>query len=188
MAARSRFDQDRNEHAELPTVRFRCARARRVSRRIEMSAGSISQPIAGATGVSSRAGLLEWVATIDHKRIGIMYLISSMAFFIIGGLEALAMRIQLATPRMRLIAPDLYNQLFTMHGTTMIFLVVVPMLLGFMTYFVPLMIGARDMAYPRLNAMSFWIQVFGGVMLYFSFAAGGAPNAGWFAYTPLSEK
>jgi cytochrome c oxidase subunit 1/cytochrome c oxidase subunit I+III len=152
-----------------------------------MSAGAASHPDSAVSLTRDRTGLLEWIATVDHKRIGIMYLISSMFFFVVGGIEALAMRVQLAMPRMHVIGPDMYNQLFTMHGTTMVFLVVVPMLLGFMTYLVPLMIGARDMAFPRLNAMSFWIQAFGGIMLYFSFAAGGAPNAGWFAYTPLSE-
>ena len=97
------------------------------------------------------------------------------------------MRLQLAVPRNHLLSPDVFNQLFTMHGTTMIFLVVMPALIGFANYFVPLMIGARDMAFPRLNAMSYWLLLFGGLLLHFSVIAGGAPNAGWFSYTPLSE-
>ncbi len=133
------------------------------------------------------SGLLAWVSSVDHKQIGIMYLVAAFAFFLVGGLEALVMRAQLAQPGERLLSPDAYDQLFTMHGTTMVFLVLVPMLLGFATYFVPLMIGARDMAYPRLNALSFWVFVFGGVLLYFSFVAGGAPATGWFSYAPLSE-
>ncbi len=137
---------------------------------------------------SEREGLLAWVSSVDHKQIGILYFISSMFFFLVGGIEALVIRLQLLAPGLHLIAPDTFNQMFTMHGTTMIFLFVMPMLTGFSTYVVPLMIGARDMAFPRLNALSFWIQLFGGVILYFSFIAGGAPNAGWFSYTPLSEK
>src|SRR6266404_2400796 len=130
---------------------------------------------------------LSWVATVDHKRIGILYLLTTFAFFLIGGVEALVMRLQLAAPHNNLLSPDVYNQLFTMHGTTMIFLVVMPALVGFANYFVPLMIGARDMAFPRLNAMSYWLLIFGGLLLHFSVLAGGAPAAGWFSYAPLSE-
>jgi len=133
-------------------------------------------------------GLLSWVASVDHKQIGLMYLLASLAFFLVGGLEALLMRIQLGTPNNTFLSPAAYNQIFTMHGTTMIFLVVVPMLVGFATYLVPLMIGARDMAFPRLNAFSFWIFLFGGLLLYYSFIAGGAPDTGWFSYAPLSER
>lgn len=133
-------------------------------------------------------GLLAWLASVDHKQIGIMYIVSSIFFLVVGGLEALLIRIQLAVPQNNFLPPDAYNQVFTMHGTTMIFLVVVPFLIGFMTYLVPLMIGARDMAFPRLNALSFWVLVFGGLLLYFSFVSGGAPSAGWFSYAPLSEK
>ncbi|MFN2275765.1 MAG: cytochrome c oxidase subunit I [Anaerolineales bacterium] len=132
-------------------------------------------------------GLLSWIASVDHKQIGIMYLLATLLFFLVGGIEALIMRLQLARPENSLLSPDAYDQLFTMHGTTMIFLVVVPMLIGFATYFVPLMIGARDMAFPRLNALSFWLLVFGGLLLYYSFLAGGAPTAGWFSYAPLSS-
>ncbi len=133
-------------------------------------------------------GLLSWVASVDHKQIGIMYLLGAFVFFGVGGIEALLMRIQLAVPNNHFLSPDTFNQLFTMHGTTMIFLVLMPMLTGLTIYLVPLMIGARDMAFPRLNALSFWVQIFGGIVLYFSFFDGGAPNAGWFSYAPLSEK
>ena len=140
----------------------------------------------------AREGWLSWVASVDHKQIGILYLWSATIFFVVGGILALLMRIQLALPDNRFLSPQSYNQVFTMHGTTMIFLVVVPGLLGFANYMVPLMIGARDVAFPRLNALGFWVQAFGGLMLYFSFATGGlnlggAPAVGWFAYAPLSE-
>jgi len=136
-------------------------------------------------------GWLSWVSSVDHKQLGIMYLLGAFVFFLVAGVLALLMRIQLAVPNNNFLSPQVYNQFFTMHGTTMIFLVVVPLLVGFATYMVPLMIGARDMAFPRLNALSFWVQIFGGLMLYFSFATsginGGAPEVGWFAYAPLSE-
>jgi cytochrome c oxidase subunit I len=138
--------------------------------------------------LGSDRGLLSWVATVDHKRIGLLYILASLVFFLVGGLEALLMRIQLGTPNNTFLTPDAYNQIFTMHGTTMIFLVVVPLLVGFANYFVPLMIGAHDVAFPRLNALSFWLLLFGGLLLYYSFLAGGAPAAGWFSYAPLSEK
>jgi cytochrome c oxidase subunit 1/cytochrome c oxidase subunit I+III len=141
--------------------------------------------------LEAREGWLSWVASVDHKQLGIMYLLGAFVFFLVGGVLALLMRIQLAVPNNHFLSPQVYNQVFTMHGTTMIFLVVVPLLVGFATYMVPLMIGARDMAFPRLNALSFWVQIFGGLMLYFSFATsginGGAPAVGWFAYAPLSE-
>jgi cytochrome c oxidase subunit I len=132
-------------------------------------------------------GSLSWIATVDHKRIGILYLVTAFAFFLVGGVEALLMRLQLAVPRNSFLSPSAYNQLFTMHGTTMIFLVVMPGLIGFANYFVPLMIGARDMAFPRLNAMSYWLFILGGLLLHFSVFAGGAPAMGWFSYAPLSE-
>ncbi|GAC1541796.1 MAG: hypothetical protein NVS2B7_14640 [Herpetosiphon sp.] len=135
-----------------------------------------------------RKGLLRYVASVDHKELGIMYLIATLVFFLIGGLESLLIRIQLARPNNHFLTPDGYNQVMTMHGTTMIFLVVMPMLIGFATYVVPLMIGATDMSFPRLNAFSFWLLVFGGLLLYFSFLSGGAPSAGWFSYPPLSER
>jgi cytochrome c oxidase subunit 1/cytochrome c oxidase subunit I+III len=138
--------------------------------------------------ITETEGLIAWIASVDHKQIAIMYLVASLIFFGVGGGEALLMRAQLAQPNETLLSPEAYDQIFTMHGTTMIFLVVVPVLVALMTYFVPLMIGARDVLFPRLNAFSFWILLFGGLVLYYSFVAGGAPNAGWFSYAPLSER
>jgi cytochrome c oxidase subunit I len=131
-------------------------------------------------------GWLAWLTTTDHKRIGIMYLFATFAFFVIGGVEALIMRLQLAQPNGTLVAPETYNGLVTMHGTTMVFLFVVPVLAGFGNYFVPLMIGARDMAFPRLNALSFWLLVFGGMAFYTSVFF-EPPQNGWTFYAPLSD-
>ncbi len=132
--------------------------------------------------------LLDWVTTTDHKRIGILYLLTTAVFFVLGGIEALLIRIQLAVPRNTFLEPGAYNAVFTMHGTTMIFLVVMPLLLGFANYIVPLQIGAHDMAFPRLNAMSYWLLLFGGLLLYFGFLVGTPPDTGWFSYAPLTEK
>ena len=138
--------------------------------------------------VVSRGRLSSWLTTVDHKRIGILYVVTSLVFLLLGGLLALFMRAQLATPNEHFVTKDSYNELFTMHGTTMIFLVIVPLWAGFANFLVPLMIGARDMAFPRLNALSYWLFLLGGVILYSSwFAAGGAPRAGWTGYVPLSE-
>jgi cytochrome c oxidase subunit I len=129
-----------------------------------------------------------WLRTVDHKQVGVLYIGMGLAFLLIGGIESLVMRAQLATPEARLVDPQLYDQLFTMHGITMIFLAAIPLLIGFANYVVPLMIGAHDVAFPRLNALSFWLSLFGGLLLYFSIVAGGAPDAGWFAYAPLSDR
>jgi cytochrome c oxidase subunit 1/cytochrome c oxidase subunit I+III len=129
---------------------------------------------------------LAWLSTVDHKRIGILYLLFALLFFVIGGLEALFIRLQLAVPNNTLVAPDTFNALFTMHGTTMIFLVAMPALFGLANYFVPLMVGARDMAFPRLNALSVWVIPFGAALLHFGIFT-GLPKTGWFSYTPLSE-
>ena len=131
-------------------------------------------------------GWLSWLSTTDHKKIGLMYLYSTFVFFMLGGIEALMMRLQLAEPQNTLINPPTYNALVTMHGTTMIFLFVVPVLAGFGNYLVPLMIGARDMAFPRLNALSFWLLFFGGILFYLSVFF-TPPNAGWTFYAPLSD-
>jgi len=139
-------------------------------------------------GVSTDQGLLQWISSVDHKMIGIMYLLMASLFFLLGGVEALLMRIQLAIPDNHFLGPETYNQFFTMHGTTMVFLVGMPAVLGFSVYFSPLMIGANEMAFPRMNSFSLWISFFGGCLLYFSFLAGGAPDVGWFNYAPLSEK
>jgi cytochrome c oxidase subunit I len=138
--------------------------------------------------VTGDQGLLQWISTVDHKMIGIMYLLVALLFMLIGGVEALLMRIQLAEPLNHFIGPETYDQFFTMHGTTMIFLVAMPAVFGFAVYFTPLMIGANEMAFPRLNAFSLWMTLLGGMLLYFSFLAGGAPDAGWFNYAPLNEK
>ncbi len=137
--------------------------------------------------------LHEWVVTVDHKRLGLMYISSGLVFFAIAGLQALIMRWQLAFPNNDVVPPEVFNRLFTMHGTTMVFLVGMPIILGMANYLVPLMIGARDMAFPRLNAFGFWLFLFGGILLYFSYiggdglyGAGSAPDVGWFAYSPLT--
>src|ERR1700737_202452 len=130
---------------------------------------------------------LAWLSTVDHKRIAILYLLAGLFFFVVGGVEGPFMRLQLAIPNNHFLQPDTYNQLFTMHGTTMIFLVIMPLSFGFVNYFLPLQIGARDMAFPRLNALGFWLVPFGGILLHFSVLAGGAPAVGWFSYAPLSE-
>jgi cytochrome c oxidase subunit I len=134
------------------------------------------------------AVLHDWVSTVDHKKIGILYILMSLVFLFIGGFEAVLMRWQLVYPRSSFLDPDTFNQLFTMHGTTMVFFVGMPILIGIGNYLVPLMIGARDMAFPRLNALGFWATLFGGVLVYSSFATGGAPAIGWFAYAPLTER
>jgi len=131
-----------------------------------------------------RKAWLDWVTTVDHKKIGIMYGVSAFVFFIVGGLEALLIRTQLAQPDGTLLNAEQYNQIFTMHGITMIFLFVMPMSAAFFNYLIPLMIGARDVAFPRLNAYSYWVFLLGGLFLYSSFFLGGAPNCGWFCYAP----
>lgn len=132
-------------------------------------------------------GLLSWVTSVDHKQIGIMYILAAVLFLLVGAGEGLTMRLQLMHPNNPLLSAQTYNQIFTMHGTTMIFLMAMPLLFGFSVYLLPLMIGARDMAFPRLNALGFWLYFFAALMLYFSFMAGGAPAAGWFSYAPLTE-
>jgi cytochrome c oxidase subunit 1 len=145
-----------------------------------------TQPVVAADW--RRGRFMSWVTTTDHKRIGILYIATSLAFFAAGGVLALIMRAQLATPKEHVVSANTYDQLFTIHGTTMVFLVVVPILAGFGNYLVPLMIGARDMAFPKLNALSYWLFLFGGIILYASFLAkGGASAASWTAYPPLSE-
>ncbi len=163
------------------------------------NAESVLKPmVVPATGEGARPlfdRVHEWIVTVDHKKLGLMYIGYGILFLVIGGVEATIMRIQLAIPHNHFVSPQLFNQLFTMHGTTMVFLVGMPLLFGFANYLVPLMIGARDMAFPRLNAFSFWMSAFGGLILYFSFigasglyGAGSAPDVGWFAYAPLTAQ
>jgi len=146
--------------------------------------------VATKTGIfrrpSAKTGLWSWITTVDHKRIGILYGYTAFAFFLAGGIEAFLIRLQLATPEGKVLDADLYNQMFTTHGVTMIFLVVMPMGAAFFNYLLPLMIGARDVAFPRLNALSYWVFLFGGLFLYSSWFLGGAPDGGWFGYAPLS--
>jgi len=134
---------------------------------------------------SRRAGWIDWVTTTDHKKIGILYLFTTTFFFLVGGVEALLMRIQLGSPDSTFLDPTTYNQLFTLHGTTMIFMVIVPIAAGFGNFLIPLMIGARDMAFPRLNMLSWWLLIAGGLVLYGSIFW-EAPQAGWTSYAPLS--
>src|SRR5665213_3282573 len=138
---------------------------------------------------SERSGLLGWLTTTNHKRIGIMYFFTALAFFGAGGVEALLIRTQLIGPNGTVLSPQAYDEVFTMHGITMIFLFVIPMTTGaFGNYLIPLMIGARDMAFPRLNALSYWIFLGSGLFMYASLVQGHAPNAGWFDYVPLASK
>jgi len=133
------------------------------------------------------SGWMSWITTTDHKKIGILYLYTTLVFFLLGGVEALLLRIQLGAPDNTFLSPEKYNQIFTMHGTTMVFLVVVPVWAGFANYLLPLMIGARDVAFPRINAWSYWMFLFGGIALYASVFF-TPPEAGWFSYVPLSTK
>jgi cytochrome c oxidase subunit I len=140
------------------------------------------------TAPAGATGLWSWITTVDHKRIGVLYGVTALVFFLVGGLEALFIRLQLARPGNHLVSPELYNQLFTMHGTTMIFLAVMPLSSAFFNFVVPLQIGARDVAFPRLNAFSYWVFLFGGILLNLSFVAGGAPDTGWFGYANLTSR
>jgi len=143
---------------------------------------------ASGQGGLYRGGIWSWLTTVDHKRIGILYFVTGFVFLLVAGLEAELIRTQLARSELRILDPELYNQLFTMHGTTMVFFAGMPLIIAFFNYIVPLQIGARDVAFPRLNAFSYWLLLFGGLFLYSSFFFGGAPDGGWFAYTPLTSR
>ena len=134
----------------------------------------------------SESGIWSWLGTVDHKRIGTLYGITAFFWFLIGGIEALLIRSQLATSGSDFIPADAYNQIFTMHGTTMIFLVVMPLSSAFFNWLVPLQIGARDVAFPRLNALSYWLFLFGGILLNTGWFFGESPSGGWFGYAPNS--
>ncbi|HUF32938.1 MAG TPA: cytochrome c oxidase subunit I [Acidimicrobiales bacterium] len=157
---------------------------------LELTAGEDAErrePLGVFRRPTATTGWRSWLTSVDHKKIGIMYGATAMVFFAIGGLEALLIRTQLATPDGQVLSEQAYNQAFTMHGTTMVFLVIMPMLAAFANYLIPLMIGARDVAFPRLNALSYWIFLAGGLFLYSSFFLGGAPDNGWTSYAPLSN-
>jgi cytochrome c oxidase subunit I len=153
---------------------------------IPLTARPASQVATTRVGPQHRPGWIGWLATTDHKRIGVLYLVTAFAFMMLGGVEALLMRTQLAQPDNAFLTAERYNQVLTMHGTTMVFLVVMPVWAGFANYFVPLQVGARDMAFPRLNAISYWLYLAGGIAFYFSMFF-SPPEAGWTAYTPLSS-
>src|SRR5436309_11691274 len=155
-----------------------------------MASVSVRAGGGGGRGLLARPtateGFWSWFTTVDHKKIGILYGITSFAFFIVGGSEALLIRLQLARPDQNILKPSVYNEIFTMHGITMVFLVVMPLSAAFINYLVPLMIGARDVAFPRLNAFSYWVFLAGGLFIYSSWFLGGAPDGGWFGYAPNS--
>jgi cytochrome c oxidase subunit 1 len=139
--------------------------------------------------------LHSWVVTVDHKKLGLMYMMMAIFFLLVGGVEAICIRIQLAVPNNHFLSPQVFNRFFTMHGTTMVFLTGIPLIFGFANYMVPLQIGARDMAFPRMNAFSFWVTIFGGLLLYYSFLGGSglygmgnAPDVTWWAYAPLTAR
>jgi cytochrome c oxidase subunit 1 len=160
---------------------------------------AVDHALTGARPAAERLSFMEqlheWVVTVDHKRLGVMYVGSGLFFFFVAGLEASLMRLQLAVPNNTVLSPQVFNRLFTMHGTTMVFLVGMPIIIGMANYLIPLMIGARDLAFPRLNAFGFWMFFFGAVVLYFSiiggdglYGAGSMPDVGWFAYAPLTGR
>jgi cytochrome c oxidase subunit 1 len=170
-----------------------------------MAGGSIPVPgglgsaadvaTAEARGATWLEHLHSWVVTVDHKKLGVMYVLYALLFLVVGGIEALIIRIQLFVPANHFVSPETFNRVFTMHGTTMIFFVAMPIVFGFGNYLIPLMLGVRDMAFPRLNAFSFWMSAFGGLLLYYSFiggvglqGAGSAPDVGWWAYAPLTSR
>ena len=148
--------------------------------------------MAAVTGLLQRptsyAGWWSWVVTVDHKRIGILYGVTAFVFLLVGGIQALLMRLQLATPEAEVVSADTFNQLFTMHGTTMIFLVIMPLGAAFFNYLIPLQIGARDVAFPRLNAFSYWTFLFGALLMNTSFLVGEVPDSGWFMYANITER
>jgi cytochrome c oxidase subunit 1 len=141
-----------------------------------------------ASAYDEHSGIWSWLTTVDHKRIGILYLFTALTFFLIGGMEAEVIRLQLQGPNGHVVSAELYNQLFTMHGTTMIFLAIMPLSAAFFNFLIPLQIGARDVAFPRLNAFSYWVYLFGGIFITLPILFNVAPNGGWFGYAPLTTK
>src|SRR5205823_4323381 len=206
---RSADNQTRREDAREFAGAKRSAGASRLSGHVEMSARPVpdefvpSPPIDEALlppaideGDRARllatwepvTGLVGWLKSVNHKSVGKRYICTALVFFLLGGLEAATIRMQLSRPENTLIGPDLYNQIFTMHGTTMMFLFAVPIMTAVGIYLVPLMIGTRNVAFPRLNALGFWVYLFGGIFLYAFFFSNTGPDAGWFAYVPLSGR
>ena len=160
-----------------------------------MSSNAITIPGVQIEGKPWVDTLHEWLTTVDHKRLGVLYILYALLFLTVAGVEALIIRIQLMFPHNHFVSPQVFNRLFTMHGTTMVFFMGMPILFGFANYLVPLMIGTRDMAFPRLNAFSFWLSALGGFLFYFSlvganglYGAGNAPDVGWWAYAPLTAR
>ncbi|GAC1515547.1 MAG: cytochrome c oxidase subunit I [Gemmatimonadaceae bacterium] len=149
-------------------------------------ATTAAAPIYAPAAESYEGGLWSWLTTVDHKRIGTLYLFTALIFFVIGGIEATIIRTQLLGPNLHVVSAEMYNQLFTMHGTTMIFLAVMPLSAAFFNYLIPLQIGARDVAFPRLNAFSYWVYLLGGVFITLPIFFGNAPDGGWFGYAPLT--
>jgi len=140
------------------------------------------------TAGAQRYGIMDWLTTVDHKKIGTLYLHTALFFFVVGGVEAIIMRAQLMGPNGKLVSAEVFNQLSTMHGTTMVFLVIMPLSAAFFNFLIPLQIGARDVAFPRLNAFSYWVYLFGGLFITIPIFFNAAPDGGWFAYTPLTGK
>ncbi len=151
---------------------------------LELTTGDVVVSRPGPMGVFGRpratTGWRSWVNTVDHKKIGIMYGVASFVFFCVAGIEALLIRTQLAVPGSDLLSADLYNQMFTMHGVTMVFMVVMPLAAAFANYLIPLQIGARDVCFPRMNALSLWVCVAGAIFFNSSWLFGGGANGGWF--------
>ena len=148
------------------------------------SNGKVDRPLGSFTRPRNATGIVNWLTTVDHKKIGIMYGAAALFFLLIGGIAALLIRLQLAVPNNELLSADMYNQVYTMHGTVMVFLVVMPMGAAFANFLMPLQVGARDVAFPRINAFSFWVFFAGGLMLNTSWFLGGGADGGWFNYAP----
>src|SRR5207248_7237487 len=184
--------QARHAHAEAPAHDRPDRPARRLPGVAQVSTVTLPSREQEATELLERVwlerpGILGWLTTVDHKRIGLLYFWTTLVFFCAGGVEALVMRTQLARPNEHLVGPNVFNELFTTHGVTMIFLFIIPMTVGaFGNYLLPLMIGARDMAFPRLNALSYWLFLGSGCFIYAGLFMGLGPNAGWFDYVPLA--
>ena len=156
-----------------------------------MEAGSLAggKPLAHTSPAQPRAGIMKWILTTDHKLIGVMYLWLSFGFFVLGGIFAMLIRAQLAAPGLHVLRPEVYNQIMSMHGTFMVFFWTIPVMAGISNYVVPIQIGARDMAFPRVNAVSFWMLIPAGLLMLVSMLLhGGSAAAGWTSYPPLTDK